>query len=110
MAELTLDSIDLELAQDAEGDPVLIGEQSRAYAGNLRSSIRGQKRVWSAMTGYLDTTDKEALLAAVYGETHITGSGDLLGGSLTVSVKATAQKVAGISPVLWSVALAIQEV
>jgi hypothetical protein len=112
MPALTLNSVDTDnVGAASEATPINIGEQSRAYAGNLRNSIRGQKRAWTVQISHIETADKETILAAIADEAPIVASGDILGGSFTVSVKDNgSQMVPGIVPILWDLNLTFEEV
>lgn len=66
---------------------VRIGSSFRAYAGNLRSTVRAEKREWQVTTHFLSNTASAALKAAVALAAQVTCSGDLLGGSVTCEVE-----------------------
>lgn len=73
------------------------GLTSRAFAGNLRSTVRWSKRTWVATTKILPEIDALALEAAIADGEFVTCSGDYLGGDVTALVTlgdATAVKVA----------------
>lgn len=82
-----------------EGAIEQIGSESRAYAGNLRSTVRGQKRNWSVTTRPLTSTEESNIRSAIATGAFVTMSGDLIGGaSLTVSAtinSAPASKIKG---------------
>lgn len=88
MASLTIAGTALDCSEGGEGQPILIGESSRAYAGSLRNSERGQKRTFSVTTiPYVEAT-KDTVLAAIAQGAQVTCSGTALGGdSLTMQVR-----------------------
>jgi len=63
------------------------GQESPAFAGNLRSSIRVEKRRWSVTSGLLTQAELATLKAAVALGAHVTCSGDAMGGSVTCAVE-----------------------
>lgn len=64
-----------------------IGSSSRAYAGNLRSTVRAEKRTWKITTTPMLTADSTTLRAAVALAAQVTCSGNMLGGSVTCEVE-----------------------
>ena len=64
-----------------------IGTTVRAFAGNLRSAVRAEKREWQVGTHYLSNADSATLKAAVALRAQVTCSGDMLGGSVTCEVE-----------------------
>lgn len=48
-----------------EGEPIPIGDTSRAWAGNDRSSIRAEKRTWSVLTTKIPTEIKLAIMQII---------------------------------------------
>lgn len=66
---------------------VRIGSSNRAYAGNLRSTVRAEKREWQITTGLLTITEANTLKAAVALAAQVACSGDALGGSVTCEVE-----------------------
>lgn len=79
-------TVDVVTTGGHEGPPIEIGRSRRAFAGNLRSSIRSIKRVWTFLTR--DMTDAEIVTlrtAAPYGS-FVTCSGDALPASATYEV------------------------
>lgn len=90
MPGLTIASHDLEVEQFAEGPPINIGEATRAFAGDARSSVRAQKRTFSAKTMPYGKSVYDALLAHCVNDTPVTVAGScLLGDSLTCMVRIT---------------------
>lgn len=88
MAFLTLAGVNVDAVTSGvrELPPVEIGKSRRAFAGNLRTSMRGIKRVWSYTTR--DMTDAEIVTlrtAAPHGS-FVTCSGDSLPASATYEV------------------------
>ncbi len=63
-----------------------IGSSTRAFAGNLRTTVRVEKRAWQFTTKWLSNTDAAAIETAVALGAHVACSGDALGGSITCEV------------------------
>lgn len=63
-----------------------VGSSSRAFAGNLRSTVRAEKRVWQFTTKWL-TQAEAAVIEALYdnGE-FVSCAGDALGATVTCEV------------------------
>lgn len=59
------------------------GSQTRAFAGNLRSTERWNKRVWNLTTALMLDADCSTLKSAVQLGVVVTCSGDALGGSVS---------------------------
>lgn len=101
MSFLTLGGVAVPVSPNGaqEGAIEQIGSESRAYAGNLRSTVRDEKRNWSFTTRSLSSSEESNIRAAIANGAFITMSGDILGGaSLLVSValsSAPATKVTG---------------
>lgn len=89
-----------------------IGSSSRAFAGNLRSSYRAEKRVWQFTTELLELTAWDTLYAAVALGAHVTCSGDALRGTVTCEVEMSqgSDEVAGPNGVMRSATLILREV
>lgn len=66
---------------------VRIGSSFRAFAGNLRSTVRAEKREWQITTYPMSNTASATLKAAVDLAEQVTCSGDMLGGSVTCEVE-----------------------
>lgn len=62
----------------------LVGEIERAFAGNLRSTVRAAKRVWEVTTGALSLTEANQLRSQASFTAAVNCSGDLMTGA-TVS-------------------------
>lgn len=98
MAGITIAGVALDLQEGGESDPISIGEQSRAYAGNLRSSVRGEKRAFSGVTSPTLEATWDSLRAAVAQGAQVTVSGAILSGdSYTASVRRSAKAIPGLS-------------
>lgn len=102
-------------AVSASDEVVRIGTSGRAYAGNLRSFIRAEKREWKVETGLLTNAEATALKAAVALGAQVTCSGDALGGSVTCEVEIgqggyISTAAADGTGVLRSLSLTIREV
>lgn len=63
------------------------GEKVRAFAGNLRSSIRWEKRGWDVTTWIMTQAEVTTLRAAVLLGTYVTCAGDALGASILCDVE-----------------------
>ncbi len=63
-----------------------IGVSTRAFAGNLRTTVRVEKRAWQVLTKTMTNSDAVTLEAAVANGAHVVCSGDLLGGNITCEV------------------------
>lgn len=111
MAAITVDGTALDCSDGGEGEPIPIGQRSRAFAGNDRNSIRGQKRQFSATTIPVVQATWDAVQSSTEHQAHITVSGTILsGGSMTAAVRANAKAVPGSSPQLWIISLQGEEV
>lgn len=66
---------------------VRIGTQQRAYAGNLLTAIRAEKREWAIASTLVTQAEANTLRAAVALGAHVACSGDMLGGAVTCSVE-----------------------
>jgi hypothetical protein len=64
-----------------------IGSSSRAYAGNLRSRVRAEKRTWKVTTTPMLSADATTLRAAVALAAQVSCSGNALGGTVTCEVE-----------------------
>jgi hypothetical protein len=91
MAFLTIAgvTVPVSISGAAEKQKETVGSDSRAYAGNLRSTVRAEKRNWQFTTKTLSTVDDAALVAAVAGGVFVTCAGDALGVSVTCRVTVT---------------------
>ena len=76
VASLTVPIVDTG-AQRAANE--MGGSDSRAYAGNLRSTRRWQKRVWKMTTAFLAETDAETLESAIALGKAVVISGNAIG-------------------------------
>lgn len=79
VAGITLSATDM-----TEQESELIGDETRSDSGKLRSAITAEKRRWSLTLLEMDEADLATLRAALALGTHVTASGDALGGSYTV--------------------------
>jgi hypothetical protein len=64
-----------------------IGSSSRAYSGNLRTTVRSEKRTWKLMTAPMIAATAATLRAAITLAAQVSCTGDMLGGS-TVTCEA----------------------
>lgn len=77
---------DLNVTEAEELTPTVIGETTRAFAGNARTHHIADKRVWRFGLLDMDKTAHEALLTAVRGQ-HVQVSGDALPGTFDAIVR-----------------------
>jgi hypothetical protein len=99
MAAISIAGTDLEVAEGRELEPILIGEDSRAYAGNLRSSVVTQKRAFTGKTAPTLEATWDTLRAAVANRAQVTCSGIMLSGdSITAAGAVSAELERGTSP------------
>jgi hypothetical protein len=85
MAFVVIAGITVPIALDGitEQEPDEGGEDTRAFAGNLRSTSRWTRRRWKLTTKPWPVASGEALIAAVANAAHVTCSGDGLGDGVT---------------------------
>jgi hypothetical protein len=99
MAAITVFGTALECTEFTENEPIQIGEETRAYAGNLRGSVITSKRSFSFVTAPTLEATWDTLRAAVTEGTQGTVSGTgLSGDSITCSVRVSAKLESGTSP------------
>ena len=111
MAALTIGATGLECSDGGEGEPIPIGAESRAFAGNLRNTVRGQKRTFNFVTAPTTEATWDTLRAAIANRTQVTCSGTLLSGDTYIaSVRASAKLYAASSPVLYIITGSGEEV
>jgi hypothetical protein len=102
MAAVSIAGQSLECSDGGEGEVIIIGEESRAYAGNLRNSVRAQKRTFNFVTAPTTEAIWDTLRAAIANRAQVTVTGTLISGdTYTASVRATAKLFAASSPVLY---------
>ncbi len=110
MAGITIAGTALDCSEGSEGEPFLIGEVSRAYAGSLRNSVRSQKRQFSATTVPVPEATWDTIRVALANMTPVTVSGLILSGdSISASVKCSAKPVPGL-PDYWVISLQGEQV
>lgn len=63
-----------------------IGAASRAWAGNMRSTIRTEKRAWEVTTKLLAEATAAGIETLVEKNKFVSCSGDALGGTITCMV------------------------
>lgn len=81
MAFLLIDGIEVEVLADggaAEREPIRIGESTRAFAGNLRSSVRAEKRSFVFPVLPQPPADLASLRAAIALGRHVSIAGDAI--------------------------------
>lgn len=85
MPLLALNGVTVKVGLDqATEEDFVIGDQARAFNGDLLWVRRGYKRHWSITTHPMTTTDKTALLSILRTCNVITATGDLPGASTSV--------------------------
>jgi hypothetical protein len=99
MAALTIAGTALEIADGDEGTPVYVGSVIDAFSGTERSTVRGEKRVFSFTTAPTLEATWDTLRAAVANGAYVTCSGIMLSGdSITARVQVSAKLESGTSP------------
>lgn len=95
----------------SQGATEVVGNESRAYAGSLRTTVRAEKRAWQFTTKTMSAADAAALVAAVAGGVYVAVAGDAIGSSISCRVTVTSapfvQVAGGFRRTL---ALAVREV
>lgn len=114
MPYLVVASIDVPVRNTQGGlnQIVRIGSSTRAFAGNLRSSYRAEKRVWQFTTELMELASWDTLKAAVTLGAHVTCSGDALRGTVTCEVEMSSgtDEIAGPNGTMRSSVLTLREV
>lgn len=81
------------LAIDEDGatqeESIFIGESTRAFAGNLRSVVRAEKRQWSFQTVYITQAQETAVRAIVANKAQVTCVVGLAGSTVTATCEVT---------------------
>lgn len=97
MAFLSVAGVTVHVARNQATETVeRIGSSSRAYAGNLRSTVRAEKRTWKVTTTPMTAAACATLRAAIALAVQVTCTGDMLPASVTCEVEITdAPYVAG---------------
>jgi hypothetical protein len=111
MAFLTVAGITLEvqLAGAARLENIYVGSKSRAFAGNLRSSIRAEKRAWQFTTPPMATADVATLRTAIANGAFVTVGGTLIGAdTLCTVVIASEELLPTVSPTTYQSVLALK--
>lgn len=90
MAFLIVAGITVKVARNQATETIeRIGSSSRAYAGNLRSTVRVEKRVWKVTTAPMIAADCTTLKAAITLAAQVSCSGDMIGSTVTCEVEIT---------------------
>lgn len=111
MSAITIAGTALECSDGGENEAILIGEESRAFAGNQRSSVRDQKRIFTFVTAPTVEATWDTLRAAVANRAQVTVSGQILSGdSITASVRVSAKQESGATPVRYIITGTVEEV
>lgn len=79
-------TVDVLTSGAREGQPIEIGRSRRAFAGNLRSSLRSIKRMWSFATRDMIDAEITTLMTAAPHGAFVTCSGDALPASAQYEV------------------------
>lgn len=88
MAFLTIAAVNVDVLTSGarELPPAEVGKAKRAFAGNLRTSMRSIKRVWSFSTADMTDAQITTLRNAAPHGSFVTCSGDSLPASATYEV------------------------
>lgn len=106
MPGITIAGTALDCTDGGESEPTFIGEDARAFAGNLRNAVRGNKRNFSGTTSPTLEATWDTLRAAVANRAQVTVSGLLLSGdTITASLTVNAKPVPGL-PDYWIITFA----
>lgn len=91
MPFLTIAGITVRVAVSGavENDPFRVGAESRAFAGNLRSTVQEEKSQWTFTTALYTQANLDTLRAAIAEDAQVTCAGDALGASFTCRVRMT---------------------
>lgn len=65
-----------------ESAPERIGEEVRAFAGNLLSTVRAEKRTWEYRVPFLSASDRDSLRTAIANGTVVSVSGEQVGSAV----------------------------
>ena len=79
MAYLTINGIDVPVAEGAKVDPTEVGTRAPSVAGMPRGSIIARKRTWNVRTGTLSQAVAATLRASLLSAATATITGDWLG-------------------------------
>lgn len=66
-----------------------IGTSSRTYTGDLRSTVRAEKRTWKVTTKPLLSAVIATIRTAIANAAHVSCAGNMLGGTVTCEVEIT---------------------
>lgn len=72
-----------------EAEVIRVGEATRAFAGNLRSTVRSVRRSWHFTLAPMTDAALTTLRATCEAGAFVTCAGDALGGSYTCEVRIT---------------------
>ncbi len=98
MSGITIASNALDLTDGGEGEPFLIGEESRSFSGVLRNSVRGQKRNFSFTTVPVTEATWDTVRAAVASRAQVSVTGPIISNdTITASVRVSAKAIPGLS-------------
>lgn len=91
MPFLTIASVNVPVGVQGarETEPELIGSDSRAFAGNLRTTVRAEKRGWEVTTTPITEAELTTLRAAIANGAHVSVTGDAIGATVTCRVRLT---------------------
>lgn len=79
MAYLTINGIDVPVAEGPRVDPDDVGTRAPAVDGQPRESIIARKRTWNVQTGMITVAAATALRAALLSGATVAVTGDWLG-------------------------------
>lgn len=111
MSAITIAGTALDVTDGGEGEPIPIGNDARAFAGNLRNSVRGQRVTFNFTTSPTSTTVWASISSACANRAQVACSGTILAGaSITAALRVSAKYMAGTSPTLVVITGAGEEV
>lgn len=78
---------------EAEMKEEIVGDSGRAFAGNLRGTVRARKRIWGPIvTKPMPRADADTLYTTLKGAPPLACAGDLLGGAVSCWVMAIGRR------------------
>lgn len=97
MSAITVAGTALDCTDGGEGEPILIGDESRSFNGTMRNSVRAQKRTISFVTIPTLEATWDTLRAACALRAQVTVTGPIPSNdTLTCSIRLSAKPFAGL--------------
>lgn len=78
--------------------PTRIGDDTRAFDGSFRSTVRTTKHTWEITTGQLYDADAATLRTALLPGAAISATGSIMGGTVSVYAIEVDESPGGTSP------------